>query len=112
MNISGISAQYASAPMTDALSTNRSKPSTEAGKLKESCRQFEAILWRDVLDKATTPMQGSGIEDSDKTGTYKYFMTNTLADAVSGGNASFSNRLYAQLSKNLPKNPPSTTSLK
>jgi hypothetical protein len=42
---------------------------------------------------------------ADNTGTYNYFITNTIAEEVSGGKSGISSSLYAQL---LNKNQPSS----
>gem|GEM_PF-5609376 len=71
----------------------KGRKAVEDAKLKESCRQFEAVLWRDVLGRAMGETQG----EADKTGTYNYMVGSTLADAVSGSKGGFSNILHAQL---------------
>jgi Rod binding domain-containing protein len=79
-----------------------------AAKLKESCRQFEAILWRSVLEKSslgqTDHQKDRGLESSDKTGTYQYFINDTIANAVSGLPSSFSSILFASLSPHIAQN--------
>ena len=80
-----------------------------AAKLKESCRQFEAILWRSVLEKSrSSPSDGEesgGLESGDKTGTYQYFVNDTIANSVSGLPSSFSSVLFASLSPHLTQKP-------
>lgn len=89
----------------EGLSVAKAAGKGEDAKLKESCRQFEAVLWRDVLDKAMSPSFGGEQSTSDATGTYKYFMNSTLADAVSGVKGGFSNILHAQLANQANKQP-------
>ena len=71
----------------------------ESHGLAESCRQFEAILWRQVVDKAMTPMlsQSEGAQGADKTGVYNYFVSDHLAQAVAGAPRSFAQILEQQL---------------
>ncbi|MEI6035185.1 MAG: hypothetical protein WCS65_13020 [Verrucomicrobiae bacterium] len=87
-----------------AASQPASKKATAESKLKESCRQFEAVLWRSVLDKANSAQadrESAGGEASDKAGTYQYFINDTLANSVSGLPSSFSSVLFASLSPHL-----------
>jgi hypothetical protein len=82
------------------------KSAREVAKLKESCTQFEAVLWRSVLEKSGSAMLGGeDASSSDKTGTYQYFLNNTLANAVSGLPSSFSSILFSQLSCHLKTGP-------
>lgn len=75
-------------------------PGKEQAKIAESCKQFEAILWRQLLDKALQPMLHSPAYNTDKTGTYNYFLTNTISESVSGSPSGLSSLLQAQLLKN------------
>jgi len=84
-------------------------PPDAMAKLKESCRQFEAILWRSVLEKSRSSEsggdEGGGLESADKTGTYQYFVNDTIANSVSGLPSSFSSILFAALSPHLAQQP-------
>ena len=81
------------------------KAAAEDAKLKESCKQFEAIIWRSVLEKSSASMMGGEDSNCDKTGTYQYFVNNNLANAVTGLPSSFSSVLYSQLSSHLKTGP-------
>jgi hypothetical protein len=66
-------------------------------KVRESCRQFEAVLWKQVLEKAMAPGLGAPDRASDPSGVYQYMMCDTLSQAVSGGPKSFAQILENQL---------------
>ena len=85
-----------------ALPPSVAKPTPEQAKLHESCKQFEAIIWRSVLEKSNASMLGGEDSSCDKTGTYQYFINNSLANSVSTLPSSFSSILYSQLSSHLP----------
>lgn len=71
-------------------------------KIADSCDQFEAVLWRQMLEKALAPMLSSSDCGADKTGTYNYFLTNTIAEEVSQSSNGISSVLYAQLINKKP----------
>jgi Rod binding domain-containing protein len=107
----------ATIPISRAIQPNpanqpagKATPPDASAKLKESCRQFEAILWRSVLEKSRSSQSGSeegeGLESGDKTGTYQYFVNDTIANSVSGLPSSFSSVLFASLSPHLAQKPP------
>ena len=73
--------------------------SPEDAKIADSCKQFESILWRSMLEKALQPMMNQDAPSADKTGTYNYFLTNTISESVSGGPNGISSLLQAQLLK-------------
>ena len=92
-----------------SLLASKPAPPDANAKLKESCRQFEAVLWRSVLEKSRSSQsdgeEAGGLESGDKTGTYQYFVNNNLANAVTGLPSSFSSVLYSQLSSHLKTGP-------
>jgi len=97
-----------SQPEPAGLPVGKAKQDAEA-KLKESCRQFEAVLWRSVLEKSNSSQSGSEASPGgDKTGTYQYFINDTLANSVSGLPSSFSSVLFAALAPHLPQEPKSS----
>ena len=73
--------------------------SSEDAKIADSCKQFESMLWRSMLEKALQPMMNQDAPGADKTGTYNYFLTNTISESVSGGPNGISSLLQAQLLK-------------
>lgn len=73
--------------------------SPEDAKIADSCKQFESILWRSMLEKALQPMMNQDAPGADKTGTYNYFLTNTMSESISGGPNGISSLLQAQLLK-------------
>ena len=89
-----------------SLHGNAAANGNDKEKIAESCKQFEAVLWRQLLDKALQPMLNSPEHNADKTGTYNYFLTNTISESVSGAPTGLSSLLQAQLLKN-----PTSTSL-
>lgn len=85
-----------------AVNSQNIRPDGKDAKIADSCEQFEAVLWRQMLEKALAPMLHSSEGGADKTGTYNYFLTNTIADEVSQSSNGISSVLYAQL---VNKNP-------
>jgi Rod binding domain-containing protein len=73
--------------------------SPEDAKIADSCKQFESILWRSMLEKALQPMMNQDAPGADKTGTYNYFLSNSISESVSGGPNGISSLLQAQLLK-------------
>ena len=73
--------------------------SPEDAKIADSCKQFESILWRSMLEKALQPMMNQDMPGADKTGTYNYFLSNSISESVSGGPNGISSLLQAQLLK-------------
>jgi Rod binding domain-containing protein len=86
----------------NATAGQKIRPDGKDAKIADSCEQFEAVLWRQMLEKALAPMLHSSDCGADKTGTYNYFLTNTIADEVSQSSNGISSVLYAQL---INKNP-------
>jgi len=79
-----------------AIGKNASK---EDAKIAESCKQFEAIMWRQMLDKALEPMLQGATENADKSGMYNFFITNTISESISGGRNGIASVLQAQMIK-------------
>ena len=73
--------------------------SPEDAKIADSCKQFESILWRSMLEKALQPMMNQDTPGADKTGTYNYFLSNSISESVSGGPNGISSLLQAKLLK-------------
>jgi hypothetical protein len=95
MEISSISSQLPSLELNSVAKGKNLSP--RDAKIADSCKQFEGVLWRQMLEKALEPMLHSFEGGGDKTGTYNYFLSNTLSDAVSGGAGGISSLLQAQL---------------
>lgn len=95
MEISAITPQT-QAGLTPA---NGKISSPEDAKIADSCKQFESILWRSMLEKALQPMMNQDTPGADKTGTYNYFLSNSISESVSGGPNGISSLLQAQLLK-------------
>lgn len=77
-------------------------------KVKEACRQFEAVLLRQMLTEARkTVIQSGGKQDSNETGIYNDMVNNQLADSISrsgefGLAKSLENQLVHQVLPNAP----------
>src|ERR1035441_2995993 len=57
-------------------------------KVKEACRQFEAVLLRQILGEARkTVITASGKGDSNETGIYNDMINNQMADSISRSGA-------------------------
>lgn len=68
------------------LSANKSL--SEAQKIAEASKQFEAILLRQILEESQKPViKSEYTEDSSVSGIYRDFVTNQLAESMahSGG---------------------------
>jgi Rod binding domain-containing protein len=91
----GLAASSVNAPVV----ANGKISSPEDAKIADSCKQFESILWRSMLEKALQPMMNQETPGADKTGTYNYFLSNTISESVSGGTNGISSLLQAQLLK-------------
>jgi Rod binding domain-containing protein len=83
----------------DLTPANGKISSPEDAKIADSCKQFESILWRSMLEKALQPMMNQDAPGADKTGTYNYFLSNSISESVSGGPNGISSLLQAQLLK-------------
>jgi len=94
MEISAISSS-----LTDFSARTQASAGGANGKISESCRQFEGMIWRQVLEKAMEPLLAEAGEGADSSGTYNYFLSSTIADADTSGKSSFSSLLEAQLTK-------------
>ena len=95
MEISALTPQI----QTGLTSANGKISSPEDAKIADSCKQFESILWRSMLEKALQPMMNQDAPGADKTGTYNYFLSNSISESVSGGPNGISSLLQAQLLK-------------
>jgi Rod binding domain-containing protein len=84
---------------TELTPVNGKFSSPEDAKIADSCKQFESILWRSMREKALQPMMNQETPGADKTGTYNYFLSNTISESVSGGPNGISSLLQAQLLK-------------
>jgi Rod binding domain-containing protein len=75
-------AVQASAIPLEQLAANPHVP--EAAKLKEICRQFEAVLLREILHDAQKTVIASGLtEESTTSDIYKDMVTERMADDIS-----------------------------
>jgi flagellar protein FlgJ len=72
---------------------------TQQEKVGEACRQFEAILLRQILSEARKPVIDSGSdEDQTTSGIYNDMITNQLADGISrSGSFGLARSLQSQL---------------
>lgn len=61
--------------------------------IEQSCRQFEAGLWKSVLEKALASSGGAATGNE----VYQYFMGDTLAQQISGLPGGIACSLQAQL---------------
>jgi peptidoglycan hydrolase FlgJ len=79
---------------------------SDSDKVKEACKQFEAVLLRQILGEARKPVVSSGQDNSNEAGIYSDMITNQLADSIShSGSFGLAKSLEAQLVHQvLPKN--------
>ena len=105
----------------DKLAANPNVSDTE--KVKEACKQFEAVLLRQILGEARkTLVTSSAGDNSNESGIYNDMINNQMADSISRSGAfGLAKSLEAQLVHQvLPKGdaalskapPASTTPLK
>jgi len=80
---------------------------SESDKVKEACRQFEAILLRQILGESrkTVIKPSAGEEDSNEKDIYNDMIDNQLADSISrSGSFGLAKSLEKQLVRQvLPK---------
>jgi flagellar protein FlgJ len=70
----------------EKLAASKSIPDSE--KVKEACKQFEAVLLRQILGEARkTVISSSANPDSNTTGIYNDMVNNQLADSISRSGA-------------------------
>jgi len=70
----------------EKLAASKNVPESE--KVKEACKQFEAILLRQILGEARkTVIPSSENPDSNITGIYNDMVNNQLADSISRSGA-------------------------
>jgi flagellar protein FlgJ len=87
MDISSLQPKVkASAIPFEQLAGNPNVSSSD--KVKEACRQFEAVLLRQVLSEARkTVIPSSATSDSNETGIYNDMINNQMADTMSRSGA-------------------------
>jgi|KBSSwiStaDraftv2_1062776.scaffolds.fasta_scaffold332168_2 flagellar protein FlgJ len=75
------------------------KALTEEQKIDEACRQFEAVMLRQILGQARKTVFHSKLkEDSTASGIYQDMVTGQLADAISqSGSFGLARSLQSQL---------------
>ncbi len=70
----------------DQLAANPNVPQDE--KVKEACRQFEAVLLRQILGEARkNVIHSSSADDSNTAGIYNDMINNQMADSISKSGA-------------------------
>ena len=85
---------------------------SDRDKVKEACRQFEAVLLRQILGEARkTVIPSSTNSDSNVSGIYNDMVNNQMADSISRSGAfGLAKSLQAQLVHQvLPKDGAATT---
>jgi len=89
---------------------NHSPGLSEKEKIREACRQFEAVLLRQILDSARKPLHAEGIEGSSASDdVYRDMVTNQLADSISrSGSFGLARALEVELTRQelRPPSPP------
>ncbi|MFM1770679.1 MAG: hypothetical protein RJA22_3208 [Verrucomicrobiota bacterium] len=83
---------------------------SEADKIGEMSRQFEAVLLRQILSAAhKTVIQSEYSDDSAVGGIYRDMVTEQLADAISrSGSFGLAQQLQRDLTRQLPTDPAGT----
>ena len=81
-----------------------SKALTEAQKIGEASRQFEAVLIRQFLSESQkTVMKSEYTDDSTTSGIYQDIVTNQMADSLSrGGGIGLAKSFERQLTPRAP----------
>jgi Rod binding domain-containing protein len=105
MNIPAISNQVSAMDLPlDQLAGNPNIP--EPAKVGEACRQFEAMLLRQMLQEARKPMFDSDGEDqSTVSSIYNDMIDNQLADCMSrSGGVGLASGLQAQVTRQAAPN--------
>jgi Rod binding domain-containing protein len=73
-------------------------------KINSSCRQFEAGIWRSMLEDAMAMPKSAGSD------VYQYMMTDKVADKLAGQKGGFAEALAAQINRKPGKGAPDPTS--
>jgi flagellar protein FlgJ len=60
---------------------------SDADKVKEACKQFEAVLLRQILGEARKTLISSGQDNSNEAGIYNDMVNNQMADSISRSGA-------------------------
>lgn len=80
----------------EQLAASKNVPERE--KVAEACRQFEAVLLRQILQQARKPLLDPGKAASSTSGIYDDMINNQLADKISRtGTFGLARSLQAQL---------------
>src|ERR1700742_3204178 len=66
---------------------------TPQQKINTSCRQFEAGIWRSMLEDAMAMPKSAGSD------VYQYMMTDKVADKLAGQKGGFAEALAAQINR-------------
>lgn len=103
MNISALQSQTLRAADQPFEKLARNPNVSDAEKVSESARQFEAVLLRQILTEATkTVFKSTMNPESSSTGIYQDMITNNLADQMSrAGGIGLSRVLNQQLQHEL-----------
>ncbi len=82
---------------------------SQRDKVDQACKQFEAVLLRQILGEARKTVIASGEQDSTVSGIYNDMVTSQLADSISrSGTFGLAKSLESQLARQVL--PPSQTS--
>jgi hypothetical protein len=105
MSISAINPQAAQqAAFASPVAPRVQKPSGDP-RVGKACEEFEAVLWRQMVEKALTPMLEESGAGADPTGTVNYLISDAIAGSVSKGSRGLASVLQLQLSGNHPTSP-------
>jgi peptidoglycan hydrolase FlgJ len=81
---------------------------SQRDKVDQACKQFEAVLLRQILGEARKTVISSGEQDSTVSGIYNDMVTSQLADSISrAGTFGLAKSLESQLERQVL--PPSQT---
>lgn len=94
----------------EQLAANKNVPERE--KIAETCRQFEAVLLRQILGEARKSVISDGEQhDPAVDGIYNDMITNQLADSISrSGSFGLAKSLESQLARQVLHQPSSPAS--
>lgn len=82
------------------------KSVSESDKVQEACRQFEAVLMRQILQEARKTVISSGESESSSKGIYDDMINNQMADSMTrSGGIGLAKSLQAQMVHQTLKTP-------
>lgn len=85
-------------------------PKSQDAELLQSCQQFEAILWRSILENTQKPLLASDSNSQEPPPAINFFLNDAISNAVASSPNGLAAHLYRQLAQQLHSTQPSQPS--